>query len=330
MKKTGISVLLCLTLLAAAPAAALAQELAVGGQIVGIQLRTDGVMVAGVGPVETPEGRRSPAEEAGVKQGDFVTAINGVRVSSASELIGAVGALNGECAQLTLLRDERSLNVTVEPALSAEQQWMLGMWLRDGVSGLGTVTFCDPETGIYGALGHSVNDEDSGLTLPLGDGKLTEAEILNVVPGAAGAPGELSGCTDLGQVLGTVEKNTAHGVYGRLYSPMIGRIVETGQMDLGPATILSTVSGREAREYRAVISRLYRDLDGRHAMITITDPELLSKTGGIVQGMSGSPILQDGKLVGAVTHVFVNDPTRGYAISIQDMLDDAETEDMAA
>ena len=330
MKKAGIAALLCLSLLAALPAAAWAQELAVGGQIVGIQLRTDGVMVAGVGPVETPEGQRSPAADAGIKEGDFVTAINGQSVSSASALIAAVGALNGERAQLTLLRSDRQLNVTVQPVLSAEQQWMLGMWLRDGISGLGTVTFCDPATGIYGALGHSVSDEESGLTLPLGDGKITEAEIVDVVPGAAGSPGELSGCSDVGQVIGSVEKNTAHGIYGHLYAPQLGRIVETGRMDLGPATILSTVNGRETREYQAVVSRLYRDGSGAHAMITITDAELCAKTGGIVQGMSGSPILQDGKLVGAITHVLVNDPKRGYAISIQDMLDDAELEDKAA
>ena len=330
MKKSAISALLCLTLLASAPAAAWAQELAVGGQIVGIQLRTEGVLVAGVGPVATAEGSRSPAEEAGIREGDFVTAVNGLPVGSAAELIAAVGALGGGEAQLDLLRKEKELRVTVQPVLSAEQQWMLGMWLRDGVTGIGTITFCDPVTGAFGALGHSVSDEENGRTLPMRGGQITEAEIVNVVPGAVGSPGELSGCSDVGRVLGVVEKNTDHGIYGHLTAPLGGRLVETGTIELGPATILSTVSGREAREYRAEVSRLYKDGDGLHAMIVITDAELRDRTGGIVQGMSGSPVLQNGRLVAAVTHVFLADPTRGYAISIQDMLDDAGLEDKAA
>lgn len=305
MKKSAISALLCLTLLGAAPAAAWAQELAVGGQIVGIQLRTDGVLVAGVGPVETAEGSRSPAAEAGVREGDFVTSVNGVPVGSAADLIAAIGTLGGNAAQLCLLRKEKEITVTVQPALSAEQQWMLGMWLRDGVTGIGTITFCDPVTGAFGALGHSVSDEEGGRTLPMRGGQITEAEIVNVVPGAAGSPGELSGCTDVGRVLGEVEKNTEHGIYGHLNAPLLGRIVQTGELEPGPATILSTVSGHEAREYQAVVSRLYRDGKGHHAVITVTDAGLCARTGGIVQGMSGSPILQNGKLVGAVTHVSV-------------------------
>ena len=305
MKKSAISALLCLTLLGALPVAAWAQELAVGGQIVGIQLRTEGVLVAGVGPVETAEGERSPAADAGVREGDFVTAVNGVPVGSASELISAIGALGGGEARLSLLRKERELAVTVRPVLSADRQWMLGMWLRDGVTGIGTITFCDPDTGAFGALGHSVSDEESGRTLPMRGGQITEAEVVNVVPGAAGSPGELSGCSDAGRVLGEVEKNTPHGIYGHLSAPLGGRIVETGELAPGPATILSTVSGHEAREYQVVVSRLYRDGTGRHAVITVTDAGLCARTGGIVQGMSGSPILQNGRLVGAVTHVSV-------------------------
>ena len=305
MKKSAISALLCLALLGAAPAAAWAQELAVGGQIVGIQLRTEGVLVAGVGPVETAEGSCSPAEEAGVREGDFVTSVNGEPVGSAAELIAAVSALGGGAARLCLLRRDREIMVTVQPVLSVEHQWMLGIWLRDGVTGIGTVTFCDPATGAFGALGHSVSDVENGRALPMRGGQITEAEIVNVVPGAAGSPGELSGCSDVGRVLGEVEKNTDHGIYGHMYAPPGGRIVQTGELEPGPATILSTISGHEAREYQAVVSRLYRDGEGRHAVITITDAELCARTGGIVQGMSGSPILQHGKLVGAVTHVSV-------------------------
>ena len=305
MKRQILAAGLALGLIAALPGVAFAQELAVGGQIVGIQISTRGVMVAGLGSVETAEGSRSPAKEAGIHEGDFVTAVNGREVDSAGALIAAVGELQGASAELSLLREEKSLCVTITPVLSKEDQWMLGMWLRDGISGIGTVTFCDPATGTYGALGHSVSDEKSGQTLPMSRGSITEAEVVDVVRGAVGAPGELNGCSDVGRVLGSVEKNTDHGIYGHVTAPLGGRIVETGTIDLGPATILSTVSGREAKEYRAEVTRLYKDGDGLHAMIVITDSELRDRTGGIVQGMSGSPVLQNGKLVAAVTHVSV-------------------------
>ena len=251
------------------------------------------------------------AEET-VQQPEYVINGSTVLLSDILSVLGmkasgiqTVGELEGESAELSLLREEKSLRVSVTPVLSREQQWMLGMWLRDGISGIGTVTFCDPATGTYGALGHSVSDEKSGQSLPMSRGSITEAEIVDVVRGTAGAPGELNGCSDVGRVLGSVEKNTDHGIYGHLTAPLGGRLVETGTIELGPATILSTVSGREAREYRAEVSRLYKDGDGLHAMIVITDAELRDRTGGIVQGMSGSPVLQNGRLVAAVTHVSV-------------------------
>ena len=330
MKKMIATALAVLTLSAAVPCTAFARELELGGQIVGIQISTEGVLVAGTGAVETAEGSASPAEDAGVRRGDVIVELAGQKVSNAGELIGAVEALQGESAELTVLRGGRPLLLTVKPARSDEDQWMLGMWLRDGISGIGTVTFCDPATGLYGALGHSISDADSGAMLPMNEGSITEAEIVSVKPGAAGVPGELNGCADLGKVLGSIEHNTEHGIYGHMNQPAGGRLVETGEIRTGPATILATVDGTNTREFSVRVSRIYRDSDGEHVMLSVTDPELCSRTGGIVQGMSGSPILQDGKLVGAVTHVFLSDPKRGYGISIQDMLDDAGVQDKAA
>lgn len=330
MKKAVITTLSCLFLAAALPTAAYAQELVVGGQVVGIQISTEGVMVAGVAAVETAEGSRSPASEAGLRQGDIILEIEGQKVQNASELIERIGEMNGEPAELTVRRDDKLLKLSVQPALSAEDQWMLGMWLRDGISGIGTLTFCDPDTGIYGALGHSISDGETGTAVSLSRGSITDAEIVSVTPGTAGSPGELNGCADIGRVLGTVEKNTSHGIYGRIYTALSGRVVETGEICTGPATIISTVDGRQAKEYSVEISRVYNDSEGRHVMLTVTDGELCALTGGIVQGMSGSPIMQNGKLVGAVTHVFINDPTRGYGISIQDMLAAADVSDKAA
>ncbi len=330
MKKAWITALFSLLLTAAFPTIAYAQELVVGGQVVGIQISTAGVLVAGVAEVETPQGAASPAGDAGIQEGDFITGIDGREITSARELIEGVTAKAGESVELTVVRGDKNLRLQIRPVKSSQDQWMLGMWLRDGVSGIGTVTFCDPDTGIYGALGHSISDFDTGITVPLGEGSITEAEIVGVTKGAIGSPGELNGSADVNRVLGNVLGNTEHGIYGRAYASLGGETVETGEIHAGEASIVCTVNGRETREYQVEINRLYKDAGGEHVMLTVTDPELRAQTGGIVQGMSGSPILQDGKLVGAVTHVFVNDPCRGYGISIQDMLDDAGLEDKAA
>ena len=320
MKKRIISLLGCLILTLSLPVTAFAQELIVGGQAIGIRIQTEGVLVSGTAEVETAEGGRCPAAEAGIREGDRILRVNGRELHSSAELIAAVGEAAGAPVELSLLREERSLRLWVQPALSGQGQWMLGMWLRDLVTGIGTVTFCDPETGIYGALGHSITDEGSGCSVPVASGSITEAEIYSVTPGSAGTPGALNGDFTGGRSLGSVERNSPCGIYGTAELPLGGRTAEVGEFRTGPAVLLATVNGREVREYEVRITRLYHDAQGQHVMLTVTDPELRALTGGIVQGMSGSPILQDGKLVGAVTHVFVNDPTRGYGISIQDML----------
>ena len=214
----------------------------------------------------------------------------------------------------------RSLSLPVQTAVGEEGRPMLGILLRDGLNGIGTLTFCDPDSGVFGALGHSINDSATGLAVPLREGSVTEAQIVAVHPGTAGTPGELDGVSDLSQVLGSVEQNTEVGIFGHMSDALGSRPVEIGSITAGPASILSTVEGHEAQEFQVEINRVYRDSDGTHAMFSVVDPALLSRTGGIVQGMSGSPILQNGRLVGAVTHVFVNDASRGYAVSIQDML----------
>ncbi len=330
MKKTMITALTALLLLLAFPATAFAQELIVGGQAIGIRIETEGVLVSGVAEVETEQGVCSPAAEAGLQEGDRILRADGVELRSAAELIAAVSRAGEAGLELTVRREEKTLRLPVQPALSKDGQWMLGLWLRDAVTGIGTVTFCDPETGVFGALGHSVTDDNSGCLVAVESGSITEAEITGVTPGEAGAPGALNGDFTGGRILGSVEQNNDWGIYGTATAPLGGKAVEVGQFRTGPATILATVNGRESREFAVRITRLYRDKAGEHVMLTVTDPELCAMTGGIVQGMSGSPILQDGKLVGAVTHVFVNDPTRGYGISIQDMLDAAGLEEQAA
>lgn len=322
MKKMLISAAFCLMLSAVLTVPAFAEELIVGGQAVGIQISTEGVLVAGLSEVETDEGNVSPAENAGIKQGDIIVKIDGEEVYDASSVIEAVANAGDGPITLNVQRGDKSLEMEMHPVRNQEGKIMLGLWLRDGLSGIGTITFCDPDSGTFGALGHSVNDSESGQ-LPVRDGSITQAQVVSVKPGAAGDPGELNGAADLSRVLGSVEKNTDVGIFGRLYSKLDGQLMETGEITAGPASIVSTVNGSERRQFSVEINRVYRDAYGTHAMLTVTDAELLSITGGIVQGMSGSPIIQNGKLVGAVTHVFVNDPTRGYGIYIENMLDAA-------
>ena len=330
MKKTIITALWSLVIVSCLSAPAFAQELLVGGQVVGIQVSTKGVLVAGLSEVETADGVCTPAKSAGIRQGDIIIKANGKTVSKAADVIAAVEAAGGQPVKLCIERENKKMELEVRPACSAEGQWLLGMWLRDGISGIGTITFQDPESGVYGALGHSISDSESGIQLPVGQGSICDAQILSVNPGTSGAPGELNGCADLGKALGSIALNTDCGIFGEGYSALGTRKLESGQLATGPATIVSTISGRYTREYAVEVNRVYRDSSGQHAMISVTDPELLEKTGGIVQGMSGSPLIQNGRIVGAVTHVFVSDPSKGYAVSIDDMLKAAGIQEKAA
>ena len=330
MKKTITTGLWTLLLASLLTVPACAQELIVGGQAVGIQLSTEGVLVAGISEVQTASGAKSPAAEAGVKAGDFIAAVDGQTIPDAPALMDAVAAAGERSLRLTVYREGRELTLPITPALSEEGRPMLGILLRDALSGIGTLTFCDPESGTFGALGHSVNDNGSGRPIPVREGSITDAQIVGVRPGAAGVPGELNGLSDLGTVLGSIDRITAEGIYGFLLQSPEGRRLETGSITAGPASIVSTVEGRELREYAVEVNRVYRDEEGVHAMLSVTDAELLGRTGGIVQGMSGSPIIQNGKLVGAVTHVFVSNPARGYAVGIQDMLKSAGLPEQAA
>ena len=315
-------------LLAALSVQALAvEELVPMGRAVGIELETDGVAVAGFSEVQTESGPVSPAAEAGMKSGDVITEVNGRATGSAQELLSALTALDGGAAEVRVRRGGEELLFRIRPARNEEGRWQLGLWLRDGVSGIGTVTWYDPESGRFGALGHGINDMESGKLLPFDGGAITDAAVVDVVKGGPGAPGELCGRPAPERILGALDHNTACGIFGVAGFEDAGEpipIASPQEVYLGPASILATVNDEGVREYSVEISRIYREpQDHRFLMLTVTDPRLLAQTGGIVQGMSGSPILQDGKLVGAVTHVLLSDATRGYGIGIGDMLDAA-------
>lgn len=298
-------------------AAALAESLVPGGGAVGIRMTTDGVVVAGISEVETSSGKRSPAADAGLKKGDVITRLGGSEITTAQDFKAALSALDGSKTTVTFERGGKQKQLNITPAQGTDGAWKLGLWLRDGISGVGTLTFYDPATGVYGALGHCISGDD-GEALPLGDGGIYGAEIVGIVQGTVGAPGQLDGKTDAAAFLGDIRINCGCGIFGT--ADFDGETMETGEFETGPATIRCTLEGSQTREYGIEIKKVYSSSEGTTVMLTVTDPELIALTGGIVQGMSGSPIIQNGRLVGAVTHVFVNDPTSGYGVSIEDML----------
>ena len=238
--------------------------------------------------------------------------------------------LDGQEMELTVVRDEESREVTTRAAqCSADGEYKLGAWIRDSMAGIGTLTFVDPATGLFGTLGHGINDVDTAVLMKLQTGAITPACVASVVKGLEGQPGELRGAFSAEEDLGTLFANTQQGVFGYLNDPAVFAgdpipVADRAEIRTGQATILSNISGTAVEEYTVEILKVYDDAsDTRELMLRVTDPRLLEQTGGIVQGMSGSPILQNGKLVGAVTHVLVNDPTRGYGIFAETMLESA-------
>ncbi|UOO37146.1 SpoIVB peptidase [Oscillospiraceae bacterium CM] len=303
------------------------------GNAVGISLSSDGVMVVGV-PETMPDGvTASPARDAGVAVGDIITQIGSQHVSSNDDLKAAIKMLDGSPVAMTVLRGGKTMSLKMTPHKSNDGACELGLWLRDGIAGIGTLTFYDPETHLFGALGHAVNDAETGVLIPLRTGQIMRSSVTDVILGKAGMPGQLHGTFNTESVLGTLMKNSTSGIFGTLDNEdlIAGKtavpIAKTSEIKTGPAKILSNVSGTDVVSYDVEITRVYTGTEavGRTMMITVTDKRLIEKTGGIVQGMSGSPILQDGKLIGAVTHVLVNDPTKGYGIDIENMLSTAKS-----
>lgn len=292
----------------------------------GIKMFTDGVLVVGTSDVDTATGAYNPAKSAGIKLGDVIESIDGENVSTKEQVADRIENASGKTMTFRIRRDNIAFDVRFTPVKSiTENRYKAGIWVRDSSAGIGTLTFYVPATGIYGGLGHPVCDVDTGETLPISSGEIVPACIYGVVKGVSGDPGELRGGFEDGE-LGHLHINGETGVYGKLsQAPVQGGAVEVAmkqQVKSGYAQIYCTVDGTEPKLYDIHIDQVrYNDASPTHNMVvTITDEELLSATGGIVQGMSGSPILQDGKLVGAITHVFVNNPEKGYAIFAENML----------
>ena len=308
---------LCLFLL---PLTAQAKELIPVGQVVGLELQSGTVTVQGF---DTQLG--AAAQEAGIREGDVLQKINGTPVRCAEDVRQALQKSTGTVT-VVYSRDGKTQSCRITPQITAGGP-KLGLYLRQGITGIGTVTWYDPETGAFATLGHGVSGSD-GMLVSMTEGSAYRANVIKVKKGVSGAPGQLIGNITDSEPVGALTKNTARGVFGKTdkqweMAPM--EVAQTDEIRTGSATILSTVNGEGVREYSVDILKLYPKSrqNGRNMLIRVTDKALLEETGGIVQGMSGSPIIQDGKLVGAVTHVLVNDPTTGYGIFIENMLDAA-------
>ena len=292
------------------------------GKVVGLQLQNDVLTVAAYDDVFG-----EAARNAGLKIGDQIMEVDGCDVTCAEDVRRVLKDARPP-VKLTVRRGGKLNSVELTPK-QTEAGPRMGVYLRQGISGIGTVTFYDPQTGLFGTLGHGVSDADGGL-LRMTRGKVCEASVVSVKKGKAGAPGQLKGSAEGAGVFGTVFCNTPQGVFGTTGYGWPGEPLPTADyadIQTGPAVIRCQVEGEMSREYSVEILKIYPETrnDGRNFLLKITDGDLLQCTGGIVQGMSGSPIIQDGKLVGAVTHVLVNDPTRGYGIFIENMLEAAGT-----
>ncbi len=302
-----------------------------GGQLIGVAIHTDGLMVVGASDIgETP----SPARIAGLRAGDVIMAINGQKVDSAAQM----GELfDGAEAELSVMRDGKECTVRVTPIKDERDGvYRLGAWVRDSTAGVGTLSFYDPQTHAFGALGHAITDVDTGEILSVGRGYIYNSHLIDILRGQSGEPGELLGeFFDQESQLGEVTENCVFGLYGHseqgienaLYPEGV-KVMARSEVKPGPATLLTTIGDKGIGQYDCEIVKVFhQDAPSQRSMVVrITDGELLEATGGIVQGMSGSPILQDGRLVGAITHVYIDDPTQGYAIFAEWMLDQLQTD----
>lgn len=293
----------------------------------GIKMVTDGVMVVGTGSVTNLQSQAvNPAQDAGVLEGDVILSLNGEKISSKKQLTQIVSACSGQPISMVIRRGDDLEQLTVSPVKSSlDNDYHLGLWVRDSSAGIGTMTFYDPQNGCFAGLGHAICDVDTGQIMPLSQGEIVEASIIGVEPGSSGNPGQLQGAFVTQQASGLLYANSYNGVYGELFdAPAYAQTIPMAQsqeVTEGPAQILTTISGESPAYFDAYIEKvsLSQEEPTKNMVIRITDPDLLEISGGIVQGMSGSPIIQDGMLVGAVTHVFVNDPTRGYGIFAENM-----------
>lgn len=311
------------------------KRVVLGGHSIGVLLQSNGIMVVGFAPITTPEGEKiSPAREQGIEIGDLIMAVDGYEVKTENDLARIIDEKKDETVSLRIKRENKIISIPVKAHFCSETgRYRIGLYVRDGVIGVGTLSFWDPESKFYAALGHIIVDADTRQGIDVLKGKIMSASVQTIKPGRPGRPGEKIGVFDSeGGISGNIVKNTFFGIYGQtdgeIKNPLYDYTVEVGyahQVKTGPAEMYTVVNGNNIEKFSIEIEKVYPERqNGKGMIIRVTDPRLLILTGGIIQGMSGSPIVQDGKIIGAVTHVFLNDPTRGYGVFMDNMLAELE------
>lgn len=294
------------------------------GNAIGMKLYTKGVLVVGMSQIETDKNeKKKPYENSGIEQGDTILEINNNIVGNTEDLIKEVENSKGNTINIKYLRDDKTMQTDITPVKS-KNTYKIGLWVRDAAAGVGTLTFYEPSTNLFMALGHGISDIDTEEIVNIANGELVTANIVSITKGRKGYPGEIRGTIDEGKTIGTIYKNTNFGVYGMVKNKNYLEADLTQEMEVAPrneikegkAQIICQLENSAKKKYDIEIEKVYsnNNQNNKSMLIKITDKELLEKTGGIIQGMSGAPIIQEGKFVGAVTNVLVNDPTQGYGV----------------
>ncbi len=296
------------------------------GEAIGMKLYTDGVLVVGMSEIE---GKR-PYENTGIQEGDRIIQINENDIANTSDLMKQVNNSNGNKINIKYIHGEETVTTSMKPVKNDSNEYKLGLWVRDAAAGVGTLTFYEPSTKMFACLGHGILDVDTSDLIKIATGELVTTNILNIQKGERGAPGEIRGTIESGYTLGNITKNTAFGVYGTLDSPSYLSISSQNELEVafreeiktGQAEIICELENGKREHYKIEIEKVFtgNNENNKSMLLRVTDERLLEKTGGIIQGMSGAPIIQNNKFVGAVTHVLVNDPTMGYGVFADIML----------
>ncbi len=295
------------------------------GNIAGLKLYTNGVLVVGMSEIEGVDNtKHKPFQNTGIEEGDRIISIDRKNVSTVEELTKKVNESEGNKLNIEYVHGEETKQCSITPVQTRNNEYKLGLWVRDSAAGVGTVTFYEPSTKMFAALGHGITDVDTGDLIDIASGQFVTSKILNVTKGKSGIPGKIQGSIEEGQEIGEIYKNTSFGVYGKVDNLSALNINPSKEMEValreeiktGEATILCSLDNQTSKEYKIEIEKIYLDnnFDNKSMKIKIKDEELIEKTGGIIQGMSGAAIIQNGKFVGAVTNVLVNDPLEGYAV----------------
>ena len=325
-KKAIINIILLLNLLLPLNVFAYSDYILAGGQNIGIELNSKGILIVGTYLINGAD----PAKEANLQTGDKILSINNEEINSIDEMLTIINKnIDKNKIDITYKRGNKTLNTTLNPIMDENGIYKTGLYVKDSVNGVGTLTFIDPNTKIYGALGHEIIEKTTGQKLEIQNGKIYSSTVTGITPSNEGNPGEKNAQYDTNDIYGNIKENTTSGIFGtytkEIPKTKLYKVANKEEIELGNASILTVIKENNIEEFNINIIKLNLSTkDTKNILFEVTDKNLLSKSGGIVQGMSGSPIIQNDKIIGAVTHVVVDDCTKGYGILITNMLEEAE------